>query len=224
LKAGEKPLSQVQRAVSLLRDMILANKLLPGSNHLESELSDMLGMSRTPVREAAIILESQGLVEVIPRRGIRVLPLSAADMEEIYSILTELEPLAAYTVASKGIAPADLTILRGQIAEMEAALAVEDRQRWARADDAFHKTLVSLAGNRRLEGIVSTYSDQVQRARLMTLYMRPAPHASNADHKALVDAIAAGEAERARAIHREHRMKAKTMLIKLIAQHGLTAL
>lgn len=223
LSSEEKPVSQVRRAVALLREMITTNKLLPGSNHLESELAKMLRMSRTPVHEAAVLLESQGLVEVIPRRGVRILPLSADDMEEIYAILTELESLAAYTLARDGLSPDQLRTLRSHIQEMETALAKEDRQAWARADDLFHRDLVAMGRNRRLTAIVSTYWDQVQRARLLTLFMRPLPHSSNADHRALVDAIAAGDAEQARAIHREHRLKAKRMMVELIARHGLTA-
>ena len=92
--------SQTQRATALLREMIVSNRLPAGSNHLETELADLLGMSRTPVREAAIALGAQGLVEVRPRHGIRVLPISPADMEEIYSILTELESLAAWNLAT----------------------------------------------------------------------------------------------------------------------------
>lgn len=221
--AGEKPQSQTQRATRMLRDMIITNKLLPGSSHLETELAEMLGMSRTPVREAAIVLEGQGLVEVKPRRGVRVLPLSLADMEEIYSILTELESLAAHDAAKNGAGEEDVTELRALIEEMESALADDDRQRWAEADDRFHRKLVSLAGNRRLQTIVATYSDQVHRARLLTLHMRPMPHRSNEDHRALVEAIAAGDAEGARKTHRDHRIRAKKMMIELIASHGLHA-
>ncbi|WP_457939787.1 GntR family transcriptional regulator [Mesorhizobium sp. 10J20-29] len=222
-ETADKPQSQTQRAVTLLRDMVISNKLAPGSNHLETELAEMLGMSRTPVREAAIILEGQGLVEVRPRRGVRILPILPADMEEIYSILTELESLAAYQVASKNIDTKDLKELRAFIETMETALQADDRQAWARADDLFHRKLINLAGNRRLETIVSTYSDQVHRARLLTLYIRPAPHASNADHRALVDAIASGDADLARNIHRRHRIGAKDLMIKLIASHGFGA-
>ena len=200
--------------------MIVSNRLLPGSNHLEGELAELLGMSRTPVREAAVILANQGLIELKPRRGIRILPISPRDMEEIYSILTELEALAAHDVAKAGIAPADLAELEAYLDRMESALSEEDRPAWAQADDAFHRKLVGLAGNRRLETIVSTYSDQAHRARLLTLFIRPAPHQSNTDHRALVDAIAAGDATRARDIHRAHRIAAKNLMIKLIATHG----
>ncbi len=218
-----RPVTQVRRAVALLREMIISNKLLPGSNHLESELAAMLRMSRTPVHEAAILLETQGLVEVVPRRGVRILPLSAGDMEEIYAILTELESLVAHDLARDGLSKQQLTTLRSHIDEMEQALGQEDRQRWARADDLFHRDLVAMGRNCRLTAIVSTYWDQVQRARLLTLFMRPLPVSSDADHRALVDAIAEGDAERARAIHRQHRLSAKRMMVDLIARHGLTA-
>jgi DNA-binding GntR family transcriptional regulator len=218
-----KPLSQTQRAIALLREMVISNKLPPGSNHLEIELAALLGMSRTPIREAAIVLEGQGLVEVKPRHGVRILPIAPADMEEIYSILTELESLAAYNLANTRPGDVELSELRQHIDEMDSALAADDRHRWARADDAFHRSLVRLAGNRRLETVVTTYSDQAHRARLLTLFMRPTPSASNDDHRRLVDAIAAGDAEAARAIHRAHRIDAKNMMLKLIAAHGFSS-
>lgn len=218
--ATERGPSQVQRAVSLLRDMIVTNRLLPGSNHLEAELAAMLEMSRTPVREAAIILEAQGLVEVVPRRGIRILSISPQDMDEIYSVLTELESLAAHDVARRGPTAAELAGLRALIEEMEAALARDDRTAWAEADDRFHSLLVALAGNRRLEQVVAMFSDQVRRARLLTLMIRPRPDQSNADHRDLVEAIARGDAEGARQIHRNHRKRAKELMLGLLERHG----
>jgi len=216
----ERSPSQVQRAVTLLRDMIVTNRLPPGSHHLEVELAAMLGMSRTPVREAAIILEGQGLVEVVPRRGVRVLPISPRDMDEIYSVLTELESLAALELARRRPSDADLARLHALIDEMEDALSRDDRTTWADADDRFHELLVALAGNRRLEQVVTAFSDQVRRARLLTLFIRPRPDQSNADHRALVEAIAEGDADRAREIHRDHRMRAKNLMMGLLERHG----
>jgi DNA-binding GntR family transcriptional regulator len=220
----ERNPSQTQRAITQLREMIISNKLLPGSNHLEAELADLLGMSRTPVREAAIILEGQGLVEVKPRRGVRILPVSTVDLDEVYTILTELEALSAWHVANQGISPEDLEDMRDYLDEMEDALAEGDRIRWAHADDLFHRKLAIMSGNRRLETIVSTYSDQVHRARMLTLHIRPAPHSTIADHRALLDAIVAGDAEAARGLHRRHRTAAKEQMIALISSHGFMAL
>ncbi|MEL6750896.1 MAG: GntR family transcriptional regulator [Pseudomonadota bacterium] len=214
--------TQSDRAVEIIKHMILTNELPPGSNHLESELALMLGMSRTPVREAALLLEAQGLVDIRPRHGIRVLPLTARDMEEIYQILTELEPLAAQLVAERKPDNDVLGTLQVCIDAMEQALAEEDRNAWADADHAFHRQLVSLAGNTRLLVIFNTYSDQVQRARLLTLNMRPLPVKSNEDHRRLLDAIRSGDGEAARAIHHRHRVEAKELMLRLLETAGMT--
>lgn len=218
---GTKTTSQALRVADTLKRMIMNNDLAPGSNILESELGEMLGVSRTPIREAAVILEARGLVEIIPRRGIRIVPLTIADMEEIYDILTELEPLAAAKAAGKGLAQEDLEPIEACLGLMETALAAKDRHGWAEADDLFHSRLVALSGNGRLVQVVEMYSDQVHRARLLTLHMRPEPHASNEHHRALVDAIRNGEVDEARRIHRDHRLFAKELLVGLLKRHGL---
>ncbi len=224
LKAAEtdKPVSQATRVAGILQAMITTNELPPGSNYLEAELGEMLGVSRTPIREAAVILASRGLVEIRPRHGIRVLPLTIDDMVEIYDLLIELEPLAAYKAAARAYPEAELRDLDDSLLKMEAALQKEDRKAWAAADDRFHQGLVALSGSRRLVEVISMYSTQVHRVRLLTLYMRPLPHASNENHRALYDAIRKAEPDRARDLHREHRVEAKALLISLLEQNNLS--
>ena len=125
--------SNADRALSALRQMIFSGALMPGSDHLETELAERLGMSRTPVREAALMLQAQGLVEVRPRRGIRVLPVSAQDMADIYDILTELESLAAARAAEAAYSKPDLATLAETIRDMDSALAADDLRAWAEA-------------------------------------------------------------------------------------------
>lgn len=212
---------QGERAYTQLREMIINNELTSGAMYLELELAQMLNMSRTPVREAAIRLAGDGLVEIRPRRGVRIRPLSSEDMEEVYAILTELESFAAAQVAEADLDAEDLQTLHDHVAEMERALAADDRQAWATADDHFHAALVRLAGNRRLESVVNMFSAQVARARLMTLWLRPSPTDSNADHRALVETIAAGDPRRAAEIHRAHRIRVRQLIIGLLRKHRL---
>ncbi len=220
--SAEKSVSQAARVAAILQTMITNNELPPGSNYLEAELGDMLGVSRTPIREAAVILASRGLVEIRPRHGVRILPLTIADMVEIYDILIELEPLAAYKAALLAYPKKALRALDSSLLKMEEALRSEDRKAWAAADDHFHQSLVSLSGSGRLMEVISMYSTQVHRVRLLTLYMRPLPHASNENHRALYDAICNAEPERARALHHEHRVQAKALLISLLEQNNLS--
>lgn len=220
----EDRLSSAERAYRALKDLILSNQLPAGSQLLEKEAALRLGMSRTPVREAMIRLEQDGVVAIKPRHGMRVLPVSAADMREIYEVLTSLESTAAEIVARRGLTDAELKSLRDSVAEMDRALAADDLDLWAVADRRFHDLLVRATGNLRLEQIVTQLSDQAHRARMLTLRLRPKPVGSNRDHADLVDAIAARDGERARRIHHNHREKAGQMLVALLTRLGLQQL
>ena len=216
-----KPKTITTQAMEKIRQLIFDGELAAGSDHLESELADRLGMSRTPVREATLMLAQQGLLEVRPRKGVRIATLSIRDMEEIYAVLTELESLAAEEAAGQAYADEDLSALKQSIEAMEDALLREDREAWALADDAFHEELVRLGGNTRVETIVSMMANQVRRARAMTLFIRPLPVKSNEDHRAVYDAIKQGAPDEARDRHRRHRQEARKVLIELLKKHRL---
>lgn len=216
-----KPKTITTQAMEKIRQLIFDGELAAGSDHLESELAGRLGMSRTPVREATLMLAQQGLLEVRPRKGVRIATLSLTDMEEIYAVLTELESLAAEEAARKHYSKADLADLKASIEAMDKALSDEDRDAWAEADDAFHTELVRLGGNSRVQNIVSMMANQVRRARAMTLYIRPLPIKSNQDHRAVYDAIRTGDAANAREQHRLHRHHAREVLIDLLKKHRL---
>lgn len=211
-------------AVDALRQLIFSGHLSAGSQHLESELALRLGMSRTPIREACLVLQAQGLVAVRARKGIRILPIAISDMAEIYDVLTALESMAAAQAASRALCEDDLTMLEQSIADMEAALAAKDRDAWADADDCFHTELVRLGGNIRVMSIVALMGDQVRRAKSVTLFMRPLPLQSNKDHRRVLEAILDQNAELAQSVHRAHRIAAKETLIGLLMQNRLHTL
>ena len=221
VEEGGKRLSNTQVAVQTLKQLILENMLPPGSNHLESELAEKLGMSRTPVREATLILEAQGLLEVRPRHGVKILSLSIEDMREIYQILTELEALSAELAAGRDIDSAEFAQAEDAIRDMDIALQSDNREEWARADETFHRELVRLGGNGRIATIVETYTDQVRRARSLTLYMRPSPTKSNEDHRRVLEAIRSGNGSEARTLHSAHRVQAGALLIEILEKHKL---
>jgi DNA-binding GntR family transcriptional regulator len=210
-----------EAAYQRLKAMILDNALPPGTQRLEAELAVELGMSRTPVREAMLKLQQDGLVAVTPRHGMRVLPISAADMREIYDVLTSLEPAAAELLARRRLPPDRLRPLHDSCDAMEAALAAGDRAAWAAADVAFHRGLLDLCGNQRLAAMVMQVWDQSHRARMLTLNLRPLPAASTAEHRAIMVAIAAGDGDGARELFRLHRRRGGAELTGLIERSGL---
>ncbi|MBT4020381.1 MAG: GntR family transcriptional regulator [Alphaproteobacteria bacterium] len=216
--------SSSEIAYSKLKAQILQNELAAGYQATEEEIARQLGMSRTPTREALMRLQNEGLVEVRPRHGMRVLPVSVDDMREIYDILTSLESMAAGQIAQKGLADAELKELSSAVADMDAALKADDLVAWAEADKDFHSLLVSLHGNVRMQTLVNNFMDQSHRCRMLTLKLRPRPDRSNADHAAVLEAIRRRDPDAARRIHRQHREKSAAMLIDLLEDLGLKQL
>lgn len=203
------------QAYALIRRRILDNLYPPGHQVLEQALAEELGISRTPLREALVRLAEEGLVEVVPRHGMRVLPVSPVDMAEIYTVLTALEGVAAEMVASRRPSEDELRPLMKATRDMEGALKRDDLDAWAEADERFHQTLVALAGNRMLTQTVANFWDRAHRARMVTLRMRPKPINSTHEHMALVERLRAGDALGAVQANRAHRSRASRELLTL---------
>ncbi|MBB5515090.1 DNA-binding GntR family transcriptional regulator [Rubricella aquisinus] len=213
---------QTDQALATLRQGILTGTFPPGARYTETELATLLGMSRTPVREAMQAVAAAGLASVTPRRGMTVSALSAEDMAEIYEVLTALESAAAARLAA--LDPRDLAPLEAALAAMEHALSMGDRDAWAEADAAFHRSLMEQAGNTRMAEAAARYTDQVHRARMLTLHLRPEPVHSVRDHAELLTAIRSNDPERAHAVHSAHRQRASEMLQDVIRRHHLPRL
>jgi DNA-binding GntR family transcriptional regulator len=224
LQNGADRSSLTVQAYAGIKRLITENAFGVGDFILEQDLANRLGMSRTPVREALIRLVQEGLVEVRPRHGMRVLPISPQDMAEIYDIITALETLAVENAASRRHSQETLAALDQTIAGMDAALAADDLLAWAEADESFHRMIVVMGGNAKLAAAVNTYLDQVRRARMFTLRLRPKPTASNADHAAVVKAIRDGKPGIAATVHREHRQKSCAILTQILEKLQLRSI
>ena len=216
--------SLVERAYRAIKRRIMDNTYTPDLQVLEQELALQLGMSRTPVREALIRLEREGLVEIVPRRGMRVIPISPDDMREIYEVITCLEARAAERLAERKPTRAEIQPMIDDLETMERALAENDLDSWAAADERFHGHLLELCGNRRLALMAGTVADQAHRARMVTLRMRPLPVRSNQDHRELVEAVLAGDARHAYEIHHGHRRRAMELLTDILRRYNLSRL
>lgn len=203
-------------AYATLKQQILQNELPPGYQALEEEVASRLGMSRTPVREALVRLANEGLVEIFPRRGIRVKPISRRDIYEINAVLACLEAEAAEKLASKRLEPEELAQLDSAIAEMDRALEVDDLVAWSKADYKFHSLLIELSGNRHLAEVARGFLDKAHRFRIMTLPLRDKPVYSNVNHASVVEAIRRGDPQSALDIHRAHKRRWSRELASII--------
>jgi DNA-binding GntR family transcriptional regulator len=209
-----------------LKQLILDNKYPPGAQILESEITAAFNSSRTPVREAFVRLQQEGLLAIVPRHGVRISALSPTDMREIYEILMSLEPTAIELLVARKPDRAEIASLVQACDAMERSLKGRnpDLQAWATADEAFHMSLAHLCGNKRLAAMIMTVWDQAHRARMFTLPLRPVPLKSTAEHRTVVETILAGDGERARSLYLAHRKRGGQELLSIIERHGIQRL
>ena len=219
--ASQDGQTMVDQAYERMRRLILDNVWPPGQQMLEQEIALQLGMSRTPVHESLARLQNEGLIEVIPRRGMRVLPVSPTDMREIYEILTALECMAAELVARMRPSDEQLQPLIEATNAMSRALEVNDLDAWAAADEDFHRMLIELSGNRQLADTVLNYWDRAHRARMFSLRLRPAPVNSTQEHMAMLQQLREGDAEGASRVFRAHRERASAELLAIFERFRL---
>jgi DNA-binding GntR family transcriptional regulator len=219
----ERRPSLVEDAYKALKDAIRNNVFPPGYQGSEQEIALRLGMSRTPVHEAIIRLQEDGLVRVLSKRGVTVCPLTPEDMREIYEVIIAIEAMAAELLAALPAEERHLVAdeLEAATSDMEQALRDDDLAAWAAADDLFHRTLVERCGNGRIRRIAQTVTDQAHRARMLTLRLRSRPTGSVAAHRDIIAAIRKGKAVVAHQHARQHRIAARDELVPLIVSVGI---
>ena len=136
-----------------IKSWIQTGRVAPGHLIDESEAVKELGMSRTPVREALLRLQAEGYIEIRRNKGIRVLPLSAGDMREIYQVISALEGTAVGLIADRRPPAEAFRALEEAVAQLEEYQESQDVEKWGTADELFHRELMRLSGNEKLYAV-----------------------------------------------------------------------
>jgi len=226
VEVGARRGSLVDEAYAALKQAIRDTDFPPGYQGSEQEIAVRLGMSRTPVHEAIIRLQEDGLVRVLSKRGVLICPLAPQDIREIYEVVIAVESMAAELLA--GLPEATRATAADELgaatAAMDATLAQGDLPGWAEADELFHRLLVEHCGNGRLRRIAQTVTDQAHRARMLTLKLRARPTGSAQAHRTIIAAVRSGDAAEAHRSARGHRVAARDEIVPLIEHIGLRQL
>lgn len=178
------------RIADSIRSSIIDGRVKPGERLTEPEVAKLLGVSRTPVREAFFQLISEGFVEVAPRRGVVVADLSPQDAEETYILKGALEALAA-TLAVEKATEELVHALEGINEELRAAVdaAPADMGRVLDLNNRFHQTLSDASGNRKLSRLVTVYRRQTLRYNYIYLSAVSRLRQSVEEHRAMIEAL-----------------------------------
>jgi len=186
-----------------LRQDIIALTLAPGAVLSRAELQDRFGLSSTPVRDALMRLEEEGLVEVFPQHATVVSPIDLEKARQGQFLRRSIELEIVRTLA---LTPDDAVIerLTSLIRQQTAFARLGEHSAFNAADQAFHKTMYESANVAELWGLVGRHSGHIDRLRRLHLPVPGKMRDVIRDHQAIVDAIAAGKPEAAQAALRDH--------------------
>lgn len=198
-----------------LRQAILKGELQPGERLMEIKLADRLGVSRTPIREAIRKLELEGLVVMVPRKGAAVANITEKDTKDVLEVRRTLE-MFAVEVACERISAEQLEALK------EAAKAFEDSKgsmdviRIAETDMQFHEVIYEATQNERLVQMLNNLRENMYRYRIEYLKDPNYYDSLMREHREILEAIEAGDKQRARAGMESHINQQQLAVIRKI--------
>lgn len=202
--------SASRRVYDHVKGRLLDGSLEDGVLLSEGAVAEAVGVSRTPVREAFLSLESEGLLALYPKRGALVLAVGAREARELFAARSLVEGDALRTVLSRPRDAAFVDGLREILAEQRRLLGTTDLVAAASADRRLHRAWVAVAGNQVLLRFFDGLRDRQDRVTVATMRRggeRPAELVD--EHEAIVDAIDAGDAERATTLLASHLDRAR---------------
>jgi DNA-binding GntR family transcriptional regulator len=210
------PRALYQEVAERLRQRIYSHELKPGTWVDEQSLAEEYGISRTPLREALKVLASEGLVTLKPRRGCYVNQVSESDLDDIFGVMSLLESEAARLAASKA-GKADLTALESIHAGLEAAARARDIDHFFEANQAFHRKVQDIAGNHWLTQVIEDLRKMIKLSRHHSLFGDGRLEQSLEEHRAIVAALLARDAEAAARLMHDHILSGRAVLKRMAA-------
>lgn len=212
----KEAVTSTDQAYAILKEAIIKGHFRPGERLVERQLSEMLGVSRTPVREALRRLERERFVTTEPFRGVVITKFTLAEAEQVYQFRAAVEGLAAELLA-RTRTDAALDRLQRSLARSREALAYGDEQEMAMANNEFHLALGEECGNAFVSDAVSRIMGYVSVLRLTVWRIRRRPSETLQEHEDILAAVKERDAERARACaiaHVEHSWQAAKRVLE----------
>lgn len=218
--------TSTSEVAALLRERILAGDVPPGTRLQQIPLSEELGVSRTPLREALALLATQGLLIYEPNRGYAVRAFSVAEITSAFEVRARLESLACNICATKGLDRAALDVLqrcvvRGDKILAKGLLDPADLAPYRQMNVEFHELIINSSGNPLIADFVARCHDiPLASDRVFVWEDFSVIARSHDDHHRIAEAIASRDAERADYLMREHIRFAGQILVRRIDSGG----
>ena len=202
-----------QDVFEYLKNAIIDQTIEPGSRLVESKIADMLGISRTPLREALHKLEREDWIERIPTGGFKVVTLTSDDIEQTFGIRSVLEAYAA-RLAAENHQDNDLVPLEKKIEEFKKCLELKkDSDKLQKINTQFHDLLYNLSKSPKLIKMINQLRAQISRFRRIILKQYEYALQSSNDHVKMLDAIKNRDGKKVEKLVRRHIIKGKNVVL-----------
>jgi DNA-binding GntR family transcriptional regulator len=218
------PLGALPRRKSLgqhvfenLKQAIIRGDVAPGDRLVESQIAEVLDISRTPVREAIHKLEREGLLKKLPKAGFAVVNLTREDIEETFGIRSVLESYAA-RLAAVNHHEEDLKPLEEKIKEFQICLERGEMGELPRINTEFHSLFYALSRSPKLIKLINDLRDQIFRFRKILLQMDNMAKTSNEDHRKILAAIRQRDVPRVERVVKEHILRGQRIVLKALEE------
>lgn len=199
------------RAYEEIRQLILGGRLEPGQVVSGIKIAAALQISRTPVREALLDLQKEGLVEAVPRRGVVVRQVTPEERREVFLLRRAVEGVLVEAAAGR-LTPADLQRLRRVLARQREAALAGDSAAFMDADQEFHQTIVQRTGFQLAAGILGTLRDLSRLMGIEAVRHAGRGEAVLAEHERILAALEAGDVAAARQAMLDHIDRTESVL------------
>jgi len=197
--------SRADEVYQQLKRDVAEFKLVPGDRFTENELSERLGVSRTPVRQALFRLQQEGFVEVLFRSGWRVLPFDFEQFEQLYDLRMVLETTAVHRICADGqLVDGEVLAALAAIWLVPAAARSKDAAQVGQWDEAFHCALVAAAGNAEMARVHREVTDRIRIIRRLDFTKPVRMDATYDEHAKILRAVQRKRGDQAAMLLRAH--------------------
>jgi DNA-binding GntR family transcriptional regulator len=204
------------KVYSILKERILEFELKPGERIQEAQLSENLGVSRTPIREALNKLEQEGFIKAFPNRGYFISDISDQEVEELYEVREVLESLAVRMAIKKG-SQRDWTTLEEIISHADRGKAVrKTKDQRFEIGRRFHGEIARISGNATLQQMLSVIFEKIHRVRWVDIFLIDRADESLKEHIEILNQLKRGNAKEAIAATQKHIQHSKEKILHLL--------
>jgi DNA-binding GntR family transcriptional regulator len=218
---GVLPISRTkslkEKAYDILKELILTGRLEQGKLHNEKRLAEVLGVSRTPVREALLELSREGMVSFVPSKGVKVLKITPKQVQEVFELRRIIEGYIIKSI-SKQLTPADLRKIEKILSKQDRSARKDEELTFIEMDKEFHLFMASKMGNEQIGTILQNLRDQIHLMGIRAIKDQSRSQQVLKEHQRIFSALKKKDGKRAHDELMKHLNNTEKILIDNLAR------